>query len=137
MKATKRLKALFFLTLLTLCLPWFTYNASVMGYRYGFTFLKWFLLPVVVLAICLFWPKRSSIMIALGELAQAVNFVLFVCALGLWQQVCNIKSGFHLMEGVRTAQPGYWVAVGFFVIFFICFQIELIRDATKPVQRKI
>lgn len=131
MKATKRLKALFVLTLLTLCLPWFTYNAGVMGYRYGFAFLKWFLPPVVVLAICMFWPKRSNIVIVFGELAQTANFVALVCALGMWQQVCNIKSGFHWLEGIRTAQPGYWVAFGFFVIFFVCFQIELIKGASK------
>ena len=137
MKASKCLKSLFILALLTLALPWFTYNAGVMGYRYGFVFLKWFFVPIAALAICLFWPKRKQIVIILGEIAHWGNFTALFCSLGLWQQVCNIKSGFHLMEGVRTAQPGYWVAVGFFVIFFICFQIELIKDATKPVQRKI
>ena len=131
MKATKRLKALFVLTVLSLCLPWFTYNADVMGYRHGFAFLKWFFLPVGVLAVCLFWPKRSNIVIVFGELAQTANFVALVCALGMWQQVCNIKSGFHWLEGIRTAQPGYWVAFGFFVIFFVCFQIELIKGASK------
>ncbi|MBR4289073.1 MAG: hypothetical protein IKT52_00315 [Oscillospiraceae bacterium] len=135
MKASKRLKALFGLTLLTLCLPWFTYNARVMGYRYGFAFLKWFLVPLAILALCLYWPKRSRILIVLGEAAHISNFTAIFTALGLWQQVCNIKSGFHLLEGIRTAQPGYWMAVGFFVIFFVCFQIELIKDAAKPAQK--
>ena len=129
MKATKRLKALFVLTWLTLCLPWFTYNASVMGYRYGFAFIKWFLLPLGVIALCLFWPKRDAVMIALGEAAHIANFIAIITALGLWQQVCNIKSGFHWLEGIHTAQPGYWVAFGFFVIFFACFQIELTKGS--------
>ena len=81
MKASKYLKLMFVLTLLTLCLPWFTYNVKVMGYRYGFVFLKWFLLPLGLLTICLFWPKRSNIVIVFGELAQAANFALLVCVL--------------------------------------------------------
>ena len=131
MKASKRLKALFCLTLFALCLQWFTYNAKVMGYRYGFAFIKWFLIPPVLLALCLFWPKRNRILIVLGEVAHIANFTAMITVLGLWQQVCNIKFGFHWREGIRTAQPGYWVAFGFFVIFFVCFQIELIKDSSK------
>ena len=131
MKASKYLKLMFVLTLLTLCLPWFTYNAKVMGYRYGFAFLNWFLMPAAALAVCLFWPGRKLPLVVLGEFALLGNFVALVCALGLWQQVCNIKPGFQWMEGVRTAQPGYWMAVCFFVLFCGCFQIELINGAAK------
>lgn len=136
MKASKYLKLLFVLTLLTLCLPWFTYNAKVMGYRYGFTFIKWFLVPMIILTICLFWPRQNTTMIVLGELAQVANFTAIVCAFGLWQQMCNIKSGFHWLEGFRTAQPGYWMAMCFLVLFFLCFQIELVKGTDKPAQRE-
>lgn len=132
MKASKCLKMLFVLTLLSLCLPWFTYNARVMGYRYGFVFLKWFLAPTAALAICLFWPGRKLPLVVLGEFALLSNFVVLACALGLWQQVCNIKSGFQWVEGIRTAQPGYWMAVCFFVLLFLCFQMELLKCTAKP-----
>ena len=131
MNASKHLKALFFLTLVTFCLPWFTYNANVMGYRHGIVFLKWFLIPMLMLALCLFWPKKSVAMIILGELVQIVNFAELACALGLWQQVCNIKSGFQWLEGIRTAQPGYWAAVCFFVLLFLNYQVELFNDDRK------
>ena len=134
MKASKYLKLMFALVLLTLCLPWFTYNAKVMGYRYGFVFLKWFLVPAGALAVCLFWPKRKLPLVIVGELALLGNFGALVCALGLWQQVCNIKSGFQWMVGIRTAQPGYWVAVCIFILFFGCFQIELINGTAKSVK---
>ena len=45
MKASKYLKLMFVLTLLTLCLPWFTYNVKVMGYRYGFVFFEMVFAP--------------------------------------------------------------------------------------------
>lgn len=131
MKASKHLKVLFVLTIVTLCLPWFTYNANVMGYRFGFSFTKWFLVPTVLMAACVFWPRRSTGIMILGELAHLGNFASLILALGLWQQVCNIKAGFHWIEGIRTAQPGYWVAVGFFVLFFACFQVELLNRKGK------
>ena len=131
MKASKYLKILFVLGLLTLCLPWFTYNAKVMGYRYGFAFWKWFAMPNIVLVFCLFWPERKLPVIVLGEIGCIANFAVLVCALGLWQQVCNIKPGFRWLEGVRTALPGYWIALSFFILFFFCFQIELIKGQRK------
>ena len=127
MKARKYLKVLYLLCVLSLCLPWFTYNANVMGYRFGFVFLSWFAVPLVLLACCLFWPKRNTGMVILGELAHLGNLAALFCALGFWQQVCNIKSGFWVAEGIYTAQPGYWIAVSLFVICFVCFQIELLR----------
>ena len=127
MKASKCLKALFILTLLSLCLPWFTYNAKVMGYRYGFAFLKWFAVPIAIETLCLFWPRRNAVLIVLGELAHAANFAALALALGLWQQVCNIKSGIHWQEGFHTAQPGFWVSACFFILFFLNFQIDLMK----------
>ena len=134
MKTRNHLKVLYLLAALTLCLPWFTYNADVMGYRFGFAFLKWFAVPMALLAVCLFRPKWSKAMTVLAELAQLGNFAALVCALGFWQQVCNIKSGFHLLEGVKTAQAGYWMAVVAFVLLFVCYQIELFQSAENSAQ---
>ena len=131
MKASKHLKVLFILTIVTLCLPWFTYNANVMGYRFGFSFIKWFLMPTVLMAVCVFWPGRSTGIMILGELAHLGYFASMFLVLGLWQQVCNIKAGFHWIEGIRTAQPGYWVAMGYFAVFFVCFQKELLKGKEK------
>ena len=136
MNASKHLKVLFFLTLLTLCLPWFTYNAEVMGYRNGFAFLKWFLLPMLTLTISLFYPARNTAVIILGELAQLANFAVLACAPGLWQQVCNIKPGFWWSEGIRTAQPGFWISCCFFLLLFMNFQIELFKDSGPVLQQE-
>ena len=134
MKARKYLKVLYLLSVLSLCLPWFTYNANVMGYRFGFVFLSWFAVPLALLAGCLFWPKWNTGMVILGELAHLGNFAALFCALGFWQQVCNIKAGFWLAEGIYTAQPGYWIAVVTFILLFVSNQIELFRFAGNGTQ---
>lgn len=131
MTKRKYVKVLYLLTVLTLFLPWFTYNARVMGYRFGFAFLKWFAVPMVFLALSLFSPGRNRFMIILAELAHLGNFAALFCALGFWQQVCNIKSGFHLLEGLKTAQVGYWIAVVSFSALFVSYQIELVRGTAN------
>ena len=125
----KYIKVLYLLMVLALFLPWFTYNPRVMGYRFGFVFLKWFAVPLVILALSLFRSGKNRILIILAELAQLGFLAALICALGFWQQVCNIKSGFHLMEGLKTAQVGYWIAVAAFFVQFACYQIELVGGA--------
>lgn len=135
MKTSKYLKAMFGLTVLTFCLPWFTYNAKVMGYCWGYDFLRWFLVPMALVALCLFLPRRNAALILLAEVAQIVNFAGLVCAFGRWQEVCNIQSGFQWQDGFRTVQPGFWVAVSFFVLFFLNFQIDLVKGMPKSAER--
>ena len=134
MKVRKHLKLLYLLTVLTLFLPWFTYNYRVMGYRFGFAFMKWFAVPMGILALSLFSPGRKRFMTILAELAQLGNFATLFFALGFWQQDCNIKSGFHLLEGLKTAQVGYWIAVVSFAVLFVCYQIELVRETANGIQ---
>ena len=57
MKLKKFLRILFLLCVFALCLPWFTYNAKVMGYRWGILFAKWYALPFVLIGIYLFKEK--------------------------------------------------------------------------------
>ena len=134
MNTRKYLKVLYLLMVLTFFLPWFTYNSRVMGYRFGFVFWKWFTVPLVILALCLFRPGGNRVMIVLAELAQIGYLAALICALGFWQQVCNIKSGFHLLEGLKTAQAGYWIAVVSFAVQFVSYQIELIKGTVNATQ---
>ena len=127
MNASKHLKVLFALTLLTLCLPWFTYNAKVMGYCHGYAFMKWFIVPLALVGLCVFYPRRKTLLILLAEAGQLASFFDFAFAFGYWQQVCNIRAGAQWLEGFHTVQPGYWVSVCFFVLFFVSFQIELMK----------
>lgn len=131
MKSSKHLKVLFFLTVITLFLPWFTYNAKVMGYCYGYSFWKWFLLPVVIIGIFLIYPKRAAALTLLAQISQLSCFFILVYAFGFWQEVNNIRAGAQWLDGFHTVQPGFWVSVGFFVLFFVSFQIDQVKGDSR------
>ena len=125
MRANNYLKVLFVLTVLTLCLPWFTINAKMMDGCCGYAFMKQFLVPAATIGICLFYPKRQALLILLAEVSLVGCFFVLAYAFGFWQEVCNIRSGAQWQDGFHTAQPGFWVSVCFFVLFFILSLIHI------------
>ena len=112
-------KGLYLLTLLTLILPWFTYNASMMGYCWGYQFLLLFALPCCMTGLFLFKFPHSIPFRTLGQLSALANLGILVYALGCWQTHCNIRSGFHFLDGLHTALPTYWLSLGLHSAFFL------------------
>ena len=121
------LKGLFLLSAASVFLPWFTYNAKVMGYCWGWRFLPWFLPSLVMTGFSLFSKKQGILELLLGELGAAGNLAALILALGQWQEKANIQSGFHWAEGFRTATPAYWLAAVLFLGFFFAFQGNLLQ----------
>ena len=121
------LKVLYLLSILSFFLPWFTYNARMMGYCWGFQFIKWFILPTAVITIYLFSKKELMISV-LAEISSIANIILMIIAFGMWQQECNIITGFHFTDGFRTALPTFYIALILFLIFFIFLQYTLIQE---------
>ncbi len=132
MKNQRFLKVLFALSAASLLLPWFTYNARVMGYCWGFSFAKGFALPMALIGIALFAMPESRGAAIAGELAAVVNLILCVLAFGRWQEFANITAGFRWAEGLRTAQPGFWVASGCFFLLFVGFSCEFAKRLISP-----
>ena len=133
MKLKKFLRILFLLCVFSLCLPWFTYNAKVMGYRWGVLFAKWYALPFVLIGIYLFKEKKSEIAALLAEISAIANLAISVVLFGRWQELCNIAAGFRWGDGFRTAQAGFWAAAGLMLVFFVAFQVEFCKF---PVDEK-
>ena len=133
MKLKKFLRILFLLCVFSLCLPWFTYNAKMMGYRWGILFAKWYALPFVLIGIYLFKEKKSEIAALLAEISAIANLAISVVLFGRWQELCNIAAGFRWGDGFRTAQAGFWAAVGLMLVFFVAFQVEFCKF---PVDEK-
>lgn len=131
MEQKKNSVGLYVLCVFSLLLPWFTYNPDVMGYCRGYAFLKWFLVPMVVIGIYLLSMKKSKAHFLLCECSLVTNLAVLVVALGRWQETCNIQSGFHWEDGFRTALPTYWISAALFLILFVVFQVESFR---KPQQ---
>lgn len=131
MKRKMHLQILFGLTVVSVFLPWFTYNAKVMGYCWGFQFLKWMAVPLLLTAAYLFAPKLRKELLPLAECGMLVNMGVVASALGCWQTVCNITSGFHWKDGLHTALPTYWIAAALFLIFFVVFQADLLAGSLR------
>lgn len=123
MRTKRFLKVLFLLSTLSLALPWFTYNPGVMGYCRGIAFAKWLVLPLLVTGVHLFLLPRSRTAALLAELGVMSQLAVYVIAFGRWQEVCNIAGGFRWADGLRTAQPGYWIATGLCLGMFVLYQV--------------
>ena len=133
MKVKRFLRVIFFLCVASLCLPWFTYNARVMGYRWGLMFAKWYALPFALVGIHLFGKKKGELTAVLGEIAVLANLVISAVVFGRWHEFCNIAAGFRWLDGFRTAQPGFWIAAILMVMLFAAFQVEFCRRSEETL----
>lgn len=114
----------FILLVLSVFLPWFTFNAKMMGYCWGFQFLKWLAVPLVVITVYLF-QEKSKMYAVLCEVSLIAIAAAYVVAFGRWQEVCNIAPGFQWNEGLYTATAGYWVSVLLFMVFSAVIQFSI------------
>ncbi len=124
MKMKRLLKVLFLLSAASLLLPWFTYNPRIMGYCWGFAFAKWYAVPMVMTGVYLYILPNGKLAAFLAELSVGMNLWICVIAFGRWQEAANIAAGYRWSDGLRTAQPGFWIAAGLFLALFAVFQFE-------------
>ena len=113
----------YLLFLISLFLPWFTYNPKVMGYCWGFQFFFMWFVPVTIVGIYVFW-KATTWIFVLSELSLAALLGSYVFAFGRWQEMCNIISGFQWKDGLHTATAGFWVSAALFLILAIQLQMR-------------
>lgn len=122
MKRKNVLIVSFILFLLSVFLPWFTFNPKVMGYRWGFLFLPYMIVPIAVIAMSAF-VKRRKPFIVLSELSLLSVLSVYVMSFGRWQEYCNIATGFRWSDGFYTATVGYWLSLGLFLVFALLYQV--------------
>jgi len=123
MKSKPVLIVSFVLLLLSIFLPWFTYNPKVMGYCWGFQFVHLWLVPVIIIGIYVFW-KSTAAMFVLCELSLIAILGSYIVAFGRWQEMCNIITGFQWKDGLHTATVGYWLSLGIFLLLVVLLQID-------------
>ena len=133
-KSEHVLKGLFVLTFLSLFLPWFTFDASIMGYCWGCRFIPFFLIPTCISALFLFKFRNSTVWGILCQISMLANLGNLIFALGYWERFCNIREGFHLLDGLHTAQPGYWLSLCLHIAFYVLFQITLFHRAKEEAK---
>lgn len=125
------LRGLYVLSVLSVFLPWFTYDAKMMGYCCGYNFLKWLLIPLIIIAAYLIKREHSTILLVFAEFSMIANLVTLVIAFGRWQETRNIITGFHWEDGFHTAMPTYWISVAIFVAFFVLFQCVVLKNRSS------
>lgn len=125
------LTAIYILSVLSIFLPWFTYNPDVMGYCWGFQFLKWMILPLLIIGVFLFRIQSGKLLFFLAEMSIIAILAIFVMALGRWQEICNIIEGFQWKDGLHTALPTFWISAGLFLLFFILLQQAHFKKAVR------
>lgn len=116
----------FLMFILSIFLPWFTFNAKIMGYCWGWHFLKYFAVPILVIIVYLIQGKGKAFSV-LAEFAVVTIFSVYVLAFVRWQELFHIAPGFQWMEGFYTATVGYWVSFALFLLFSVLFQIKIFR----------
>jgi len=121
MKEKKLLRILYVLSVVSIFLPWFTYNPNIMGYCWGYFFVKWFAVPQIIIGLYLFGREKIAPPAELAQVCMVGNLAVLAVALGKWQEVCNIIQGFHWEDGFHTALPTFWAAVAIFTAMLILF----------------
>lgn len=122
MKEKTNIFVVYILQIVSMFLPWFTYNAKVMGYCWGIQYILYFLLPLAMVASFLFSRSPNLVQIILAEFGSVMNLVLLILVFGTWQEGRNIIEGFHWRDGFRTAQPAFWCAAICAVLVFAFLQ---------------
>lgn len=118
-------KIVFYLACACVFLPWFTWNAKVMGYCWGFDFILALAPPLFVTAFYLYARPHNIWLIALTELCAVLPIVTAILAVGYWQELRLMSSGWKF--SLKPVLPGWWAALAMFVLLFGLVQFEIFR----------
>lgn len=129
MKIKKLCYISFALFALSIFLPWFTFNFKIMGYCWGFQFLKWLVVPQIIIIVYMLHEQRKILKV-LSELSLISVFATYMIAFGKWQEVCNIAPGFQWKEGFYTATVGYWISLLLFIVFSVVMQFLVFNKSS-------
>ena len=102
-------KLLFVISVLLVCLPWFTYSSDIMGYSYGFYYIDYFLIPLVIIALDIFGVVKKKNYRFISIIASLALAAIWFYVGSVWQNRANIVGGLHPEDIINTALPGYYL----------------------------
>lgn len=115
-------KIIFCLACVCVFLPWFTWNARVMGYCWGFDFILELAVPLFVIAFFLFSDSRNKILIIVTELCSVLLLVFTVLAIGMWQKYFFMASSWKF--DIEPVMPTYWISLSVYILLFSAVQFR-------------
>lgn len=120
-------KIVFCMSCICVFLPWFTWDAKMMGFCWGFDFILLLALPLFEIAFYLFSESNSKRLAVFTEACAVSLLVIMILAVGCWQ------SSFHIIQNwnfnLEPVLPTYWISLTIFVLLFIMLQIRIFRKA--------
>lgn len=122
-------KLLFYLACVCVFLPWFTWDAKMMGCCWGFDFVLGLAIPLLVIALFLYSEPRTKLLIIITEICAVLLVVVAIIAIGAWQNSFFMASSwnFDLAPGL----PTYWISLAVFVLLFIAVQFQVFSKNNK------
>ena len=118
-------KILFYLACGCVFLPWFTWNAQMMGYCWGFDFILELAIPLFIIALFLYSESRSKLLVFITELSAALLVAFTVIAAGKWQDSFNMATGWNF--NLEPILPTYWISLAVFILLFIAVQFRIFQ----------
>ena len=118
-------KILFYLACGCVFLPWFTWDAQMMGYCWGFDFILELAIPLFIIALFLYSESRSKLLVLITELSAALLVAFTVIAAGKWQDSFNMVTGWNF--NLEPILPTYWISLVVFILLFIAVQFRVFQ----------
>ena len=118
-------KILFYLACGCVFLPWFTWDAQMMGYCWGFDFILELAIPLFIIALFLYSESRSKLLIFITKLSVALLVAFTVIAAGKWQDSFNMVTGWNF--NLEPILPTYWISLAVFILLFIAVQFRIFQ----------
>lgn len=119
-------QSIFCLSGLSLFLPWFTWDADMMGYCFGFHFVLFLAVPWLTLGVYLWSESVGRVFSAIAEFCAVALVDIVVLTIGGWQKLSNICS--HWRFQLAPVLPGYWLALALFIALFIATQFKIFKE---------
>ena len=118
-------KILFYLACGCVFLPWFTWDAQMMGYCWGFDFILELAIPLFIIALFLYSESRSKLLAFITEVCALLLVVFTVLASGIWQDSFYIDMSWNF--DLEPILPTYWVSLTVFILLFIALQFHIFK----------
>lgn len=116
----KKIRILFCVWLVSVCLPWFTFDMEMTGGYYGIYMLPYFALQIVILAWWCLQSEKSKRILNIAVVLALITIPLsyFLC-LGMWHAEANITRGFDIKLGLQTSTWCFWCSFCIAIVMIV------------------
>ena len=122
-------KIIFYLACGCVLLPWFTWDAHMMAYCWGFDFILELAIPLFIIALFLYSESGSKLLLILTELSALLLVVFTILAVGTWQNSFYMLTGWNF--DLEPILPTYWISLTVFILLFIAVQFHILKKKNK------